>query len=125
VFLPGGSLPPPWRWLGLAPLIGGLLLGAWAVRLFRKHETTIRPGQVSNRLMTNGPYRFTRNPIYVGMVLVLVGVALLLASLTPWLVVPVFICVIAINVIPVEEAMLAERFAQEYHDYCARVRRWI
>jgi protein-S-isoprenylcysteine O-methyltransferase Ste14 len=59
------------------------------------------------------------------MVLALAGVALLLGSVSPWFVVPVFIGVISYNVIPVEESMLAERFGQEYLDYRARVRRWI
>jgi protein-S-isoprenylcysteine O-methyltransferase Ste14 len=121
----GGTLPTPSRWLGLVPLIGGLLLGGLAARLFRKHQTTIKPGQVSNLLMSDGPYRFTRNPIYVGMVLVLAGVAALLGGIAAWFVLPVFIWLIAHNVIPVEESMLAERFGQEYHDYRARVRRWI
>jgi protein-S-isoprenylcysteine O-methyltransferase Ste14 len=124
--VPGsGSLPVPWRWLGLVPLIGGLLLGGLAASRFRKHQTTIKPGQVSNLLMTDGPYRLTRNPIYVGMVLVLAGVALLLGGLAEWFVLPVFIWLIARNVIPVEESMLEERFGQEYHDYRASVRRWI
>jgi protein-S-isoprenylcysteine O-methyltransferase Ste14 len=121
----GGTLPTPGRWLGLVPLIGGLLLGGLAARLFRKHQRTLKPGQVSNLLMSDGPYRLTRNPIYVGMVLVLAGVAALLGDIAAWFVLPVFIWLIARNVIPVEESMLAERFGQEYHDYRARVRRWI
>jgi protein-S-isoprenylcysteine O-methyltransferase Ste14 len=121
----GGSLPMPWRWLGLVPLIGGLLLGGLAASRFRKHQTTIKPGQVSNRLMIGGPYRLTRNPIYVGMVLVLAGVALLLGGIAAWFVLPVFTWLIARNVIPVEESMLEERFGQEYQDYRSRVRRWI
>jgi protein-S-isoprenylcysteine O-methyltransferase Ste14 len=124
--LPGGSaLPVPWRWLGLVPLIGGLLLGGLAARLFRKHQTTIKPGQVSNLLMSGGPYRLTRNPIYVGMVLVLAGVATLLGGIAEWFVLPVFIWLIARNVIPVEESMLEERFGREYQAYRVRVRRWI
>jgi protein-S-isoprenylcysteine O-methyltransferase Ste14 len=125
LLFPGGELPVVWRWFGLAPLIGGLALGGWAARLFKKHETTIRPGQISSSLMSYGPYRLTRNPIYVGMVLVLAGVALLLGSFTPWFVLPVFFWLIARNVIPVEEMMLAERFGQEYLEYRAKVRRWI
>jgi protein-S-isoprenylcysteine O-methyltransferase Ste14 len=125
ILLPGGMLPVPLKWLGLVPMIAGLLLGGWAARLFRKHETTIKPGHVSNQLLSEGPYRFTRNPIYLGMVLGLIGVALLLGGTTPWLILPVFIWLIARNVIPVEEAMLDERFGQEYRDYRARVRRWI
>ena len=81
--------------------------------------------ELAYRAMTDGPYRLTRNPIYVGMVLVLAGVALLLGGIAEWFVLPVFIWLIARNVIPVEESMLEERFGQEYQEYRARVRRWI
>jgi protein-S-isoprenylcysteine O-methyltransferase Ste14 len=115
----------PWRWLGLIPLIAGILLAVWARLLFKKHQTTIKPGEVSNRLVTEGPFRFSRNPIYVGMVLVLAGAAILFGSLSPWLMIPIFIGVIARNVIPVEESMLREKFGAEYQQYQASVRRWL
>ena len=124
--LPGVTvLPAPWRWLGVAPLIGGVVLGGLAVRLFGKYQTTIKPGEISCRLMTDGPFRFSRNPIYLGMTNILAGVAAMLGSLTPWFVLPVFIGLIARNVIPVEEAIMAETFGSEYQEYRARVRRWI
>jgi protein-S-isoprenylcysteine O-methyltransferase Ste14 len=125
-FLPGGTLlPRPWNWLGLLPIGGGLLLGGLTARLFWKHKTTIKPGETPSRMISEGPFRVSRNPIYVGMVLVLSGIALLLGSLTPWLVAPVFIALIARNVIPVEEAMLQETFGEEYQQYRTKVRRWI
>jgi protein-S-isoprenylcysteine O-methyltransferase Ste14 len=125
-FLPGPTvLPSPWRWLGWVPFVGGLVLGGAAVRLFRKHQTTIKPGEASTHLLTVGPYRFTRNPIYLGMIFLLVGVAAMLGSLTPWLLVPVFIWLINRNIIPVEEAIMAEGFGTQYQQYRTRVRRWL
>ena len=114
-----------WRWTGLAPALIGLATGGSAARLFVRRKTTIRPGQVSTALMTDGPFRFTRNPIYVGMVLMLSGVAVGLGSLSPWFGVPLFILAIATDVIPAEEAMLEETFGEEYRAYRLRVRRWV
>jgi protein-S-isoprenylcysteine O-methyltransferase Ste14 len=115
----------PWRWLGIAPMVAGVGTAVWVMRIFSRHRTTIKPGDVSTHLVTDGPFRVSRNPIYVGMVSLLLGVAILLGSLTPWLVVPVFVALVAVNVIPVEEAILAETFGDEYARYRAKVRRWI
>ena len=75
--------------------------------------------------MIDGPFRFTRNPIYLGMVLLLSGAAVGLGSLSPWFVIPPFILAIAFDVIPAEEAMLTETFGDAYRAYQSRVRRWI
>ena len=118
-------LDAPWRWLGAAVIVAGLGLGVWAAVLFRRRRTTIKPGDVSSALVTDGPFRISRNPIYVGMTSILIGTAIALGSLTPWLVVPVFVALVGYNVIPVEETMLAEAFGQSFADYRAKVRRWI
>ena len=118
-------LTGPWRWAGTVPIVAGVGLAVWVVRLFHKRGTTIRPGAVSNDLLTDGPFRFSRNPIYLGMTCLLVGIALALGSLTPWPIVPIFVALVAWNVIPVEESMLEEAFPDEYARYRARVRRWI
>jgi protein-S-isoprenylcysteine O-methyltransferase Ste14 len=124
--LPGRQiLDAPWRWAGAVPIIAGLALGVWVATLFRRRKTTIKPGDVSSSLVTEGPFRLSRNPIYLGMTCILVGTALALGSLVPWLVVPVFVVLIGYNVIPVEEAMLEDTFGQSYADYRAHVRRWI
>jgi protein-S-isoprenylcysteine O-methyltransferase Ste14 len=115
----------PWRWVGLAPIAIGLGLGLWVASLFSRHGTTIKPGEVSSSLLTAGPFRFSRNPIYLGMVFLLIGTAIALDSLTPWFVIPVFVALIAVNVIPVEESMLAEAFGDQYASYRTRVRRWL
>ncbi len=114
-----------WRWAALLPIGVGLGLAAWVATLFRRRGTTIKPGQISTSLLTAGPFRFSRNPIYLGMVSLLCGIAIALDSLTPWFVVPVFIALISLNVIPVEESMLAEVFGDEYAGYRRHVRRWL
>jgi len=118
-------IPRPWNWLGLLPFVGGLLLGGIAARLFARHKTTIKPGHVSSSLLTTGPFSWSRNPIYVAMTMLLAGVATRFGSLTPWLLVPAFVLVIAVNVIPVEEQMMAETFGADYERYRAHVRRWL
>jgi protein-S-isoprenylcysteine O-methyltransferase Ste14 len=118
-------LDTPWRWVGAVPIVAGVGLVLWVAALFRRRKTTIKPGDISSSLVTDGPFRFSRNPIYVGMTNILVGTAIALGSLMPWLVVPVFVALVGYNVIPVEEAMLAGAFGQSYADYRTKVRRWI
>jgi protein-S-isoprenylcysteine O-methyltransferase Ste14 len=115
----------PWRWLGLLPMMVGLMWGGWSVRIFARRKTTLKPGAVSTSLVTDGPFRLSRNPIYLGMVLVLAGAAVLLGSLSPWAVILPFVWLIGRNIIPVEEAILSEAFGEPYRQYRQRVRRWI
>ena len=116
---------PALRWLGGAIVAGGFALTVASARLFARRGTAIRPFDRSSALVTSGPYRFTRNPMYVGLVGMLAGLALLLESLSPLLVVPIFAWIIATRFIAVEERMLGERFGATYADYRARVRRWL
>ena len=118
-------LPAPWHQagIGLVLLGGGLIL--WAARLFQGAGTGIRPFRSLTRLVVHGPYRFTRNPMYLGMVLVLVGTAAWCRDLTPWFVVPVFVVVIDRRFIAREERFLADRLGDSYREYCQRVRRWL
>jgi protein-S-isoprenylcysteine O-methyltransferase Ste14 len=80
---------------------------------------------VSSALVVDGPFRFTRNPVYLGMVLFLFGVGVLLGSLTPFLVIPLFALVIDRRFVRVEEAMLTKAFGPSYSAYQSRVRRWL
>lgn len=114
-----------WRLMGLIPCAAGLALGSWTIAKFRIAKNTLRPGEVSNHLMTDGPFRFSRNPIYTGMVLLLSGQAIVLGSVGPWVVIPLFIWMISRNIIPVEEAVLSGTFGDEYRRYQGRVRRWV
>ena len=118
-------IPFPWDLLGVLPLALGAALNIIADKAFRAAKTTVKPFQESAALITDGVYRISRHPMYLGFVLMLLGLAILLGSLTPLLVVPIFAVVMDRVFIVVEERMLAEKFGQAWLDYKARVRRWV
>lgn len=118
-------IPSPWGILGVIPLVLGVALNLAADRAFHKAGTTVKPFQKSSALLTGGVFRITRNPMYLGFVLILVGVALLLASLTPWLVIPAFVALIDRRYIAVEEQMLGAKFGPAWKSYCAKTRCWL
>jgi protein-S-isoprenylcysteine O-methyltransferase Ste14 len=98
----------------------------WALVLFRREGTEIDPTSPTNRkLITSGPYQFTRNPMYLGLVILTLGVALWVGA---W---PMFIAPVAIFAtanwvhIPFEEAKMRCQFGATYEDYIEWVRRWV
>jgi len=103
----------------------GLGIVFWARSLFTKVGTTVKPFQESSELVVKGPFNVTRNPMYLSMVVFLLGLGILLGSFTPFLVIPIFIWIITQRFIRVEERMLEQRFGASYLAYRARVRRWI
>jgi protein-S-isoprenylcysteine O-methyltransferase Ste14 len=113
------------RWSGVALIVAGLGVALSAARRFRRAGTPVKPFSRSTALVTGGPYRFTRNPMYLGLAVILVGVALALEALTPFFVIPVFVAIITVGFIVPEEAMLKERFGDAYTDFQRRVRRWL
>ena len=102
----------------------GAVIAGWGLVLFGKAKTTTVPGKLSGRLVTWGPYRFTRNPMYVGLVLAYLGEAGLLKQIWPVVLLPFTVAYINWTVIPVEEAKLEEAFPNEYKQYRLQVRRW-
>jgi protein-S-isoprenylcysteine O-methyltransferase Ste14 len=117
--------PAPFILLGLIPLGGGIAISYVAENQFHRNKTTLNPFEAPSTLVTGGLFRFSRNPMYLGFVLILVGVATLLGSLVPMLVFPVFMILITLKFIRGEERMLAETFEQEWLNYFKKVRRWI
>lgn len=118
-------IPAPVSYTGAVIILGGLSIVIVAARLFQIHETAIVPFEESSALVVNGIYRFTRNPMYLGMVIVLTGIATLLGTLTPFLPIPVFAILIQRLFIVKEEAILTETFGEQYREYRQSVRRWI
>lgn len=117
--------PRPWSWAGLLPVALGLGITVTSALAFRRAETPIVPFEKSTALVTGGFYRFTRNPMYLGMVLLLAGTAILFGSLGALLPMPFFVWAITANFIRGEERFLEEIFGEEYRAYKIKVRRWL
>lgn len=123
--LPGAQvIHSPWRYLGLIPLLLGSALNIMADQSFKRHNTTVKPFEESTFLVTEGVFRFSRNPMYLGFVLLLAGIVMLLGSITPWIVVAVFLFLMEFRFIRVEETMLETRFGDTWSEYKQRVRKW-
>jgi protein-S-isoprenylcysteine O-methyltransferase Ste14 len=119
--------PGTWNWLGLIPIAAGtsVLIWIFASGLARVHElperVQILPPSI---LITYGPYAYTRNPLYVGEMVLWLGWAILYGSLVVLLVM-VVLTVVIILVVPWEERVLARQFGETYRQYQARVPRWL
>lgn len=111
--------------LGAVLILLGLTSAISAAGLFRKADTGIVPFSEATALVTSGAFRFSRNPMYLGMVFVLLGTALIVGSVAGLLVAPIFMLIIQYRFIHDEEQMLREVFGEDYEDYCGRVRRWL
>jgi protein-S-isoprenylcysteine O-methyltransferase Ste14 len=118
-------VPKPWILMGLFLIILGIWINLQADRLFNKARTTINSFGEPSQLVNSGIYRYSRNPMYLGMVLVLCGVAITLGSLTPFLIIPIFILLINNIFIQFEERKMEEKFERLWVEYTLRVRRWI
>lgn len=118
-------IPLPWSLLGIVPLAGGIALNLAADNALHKAQTTVKPFEESAALVTTDVYRISRHPMYLGFALVLIGVAVILGSLTPCLVIPIFVILINEVFVKVEERMIEERFGQTWLEYKGKVRRWI
>jgi len=118
-------VPSPWNLIGLAPLFFGIWINLSADRAFKMAKTTVKPFEESNALIQDGVFRWSRNPMYLGFVTILLGISLLLRSLSPYIVVVVFVFLIDMRFIRVEEKMLEEKFGDQWKQYRARVRKWI
>jgi len=110
---------------GWGLIVIGLLLFGWTVVTFHNHHTTVNPYAAASSLCTDGPFRFSRNPIYVGDWCIYAGVTLLLKTIWPLgFALPVWL-VIRYAVIRHEEVHLEAKFGDTYRDFRVRVRRWL
>jgi protein-S-isoprenylcysteine O-methyltransferase Ste14 len=123
--LPFVHAPLPRTMTGIVLIAAGLLLVAWSGRTFRKARTKILTSQPATAIVSTGPYRFSRNPIYIGMFLMLAGLAIGFDTL--WFLAAgiALYVVVRFGVIAREEAYLERKFRAVYLDYKARVRRWL
>jgi protein-S-isoprenylcysteine O-methyltransferase Ste14 len=122
---PTPFLPRGLRLFGLVSIVGGLLLGLWGVREMRRAETNIDPYRPVHAIVEQGPFRFSRNPLYLSMTLIYCGISAFANALLPFLMLPGVLAVMRKGVIEREELYLEEKFGEKYLSYKGRVRRWI
>lgn len=113
------------RELGYLCLIIGIALPAWSAQIFRRRETNIIPYKSPDKMVTEGPFRFSRNPMYLGMLLIILGVAIRVGSAESLLFVGLFFAVANWWYIPFEEMKMQKVFGEEFDRYKTRVRRWM
>lgn len=113
------------QWFGGVLIVSGLCLLVFANGRFSRAGTGVIPFRDVSALVTDGIYRYTRNPMYLGMAAILLGTAITVGYGMALLIAPLFAVIIEWRFIRPEEAMLRGLFPEEYPAYCARVRRWI
>ena len=116
----------PLVWAGVVVIVVGIALAVTAATLFRREGAEINPASpVNSKLVTSGPFRRTRNPMYLGLVLVTLGIALSIGA-WPMLLVPIAVFATANWVhIPFEEEKMLRQFGASFDAYASRTRRWI
>ena len=115
----------PYNYLGIVLILVGLLIDVWAWMLFRKRKTTLNPYKRPLKLVNSGLFKISRNPMYLGMDLILWGVSTSLGSLITFIFPIIFIILIEKLFISLEEKNLEKRFGKKYLDYKKKIRRWI
>ena len=132
-WLLGRAYPVAWpglddaaaRAAGMGIGLAGLMLFAWAAITLRRHGTTILPNKGTDRLVTDGPFRFRRNPIYLADVLILFGLADLTKNVWFAIFAVLFALLVTRLAIIPEERHLEAKFGEPYRDYKAKTRRWV
>jgi len=120
-------IDPPWHRLGLLLMVAGVGVAATAFMHFQRVGTTVDPRNPAkaSRLVTDGVFAWSRNPMYLGLLLALAGLAVMFGTIGPWLVPPLFVVAVTILQIKPEERVLGTLFGQAYVDYCRGTGRWI
>jgi protein-S-isoprenylcysteine O-methyltransferase Ste14 len=115
----------PFNLIGFLFFVLGAGLNIWADQLFKKELTTIKPSEKPTALIQTGPYKLSRNPMYLGMVLLLIGAGFILGSLTSFIGTVLFAVMMEIVFIPIEEKILQDQFGEEYEVYKEKVGKWL
>ena len=124
--LPVSKITPyPWNLLGVLLLIIGGSLNLIADAAFKREQTTVKPFEKSTALVVSGVFTISRHPMYLGMVIILLGIAILMGTLTPLIVVIIYGILMEFIFIKTEERMLEEQFGETWVAYKKKVRKWV
>ena len=111
--------------LGVMFIVPAVALAFWAIRLFRRSGTQVEPWKPSTALVIEGPYRYTRNPMYLAMTLLFAGLGFAIDTFWLFALLPLLVAALHFGVVRREERYLEGLFGVPYRDYCNTVRRWI
>lgn len=118
-------IPLPYNFIGLVFVAFGIVMNIWADAKFKEKQTTVSPFGTPSALVAEGPFRISRNPMYIGMAAILLGAAISIGSLIAFACPIIFVIVIQTKFLPIEEKNLGATFANEYQTYKRKVRQWI
>ena len=118
-------IPSPFNFTGVVFVAFGIVMNIWADAKFKEKQTTISPFGTPTSLVAEGPFRISRNPMYVGMASILLGAAIGIGSLVAFACPIIFVVIMQTKFLPMEEKSLGAAFANEYQSYKRKVRRWI
>lgn len=111
--------------LGAGILLGGLTVGASALNAMRRARVSPIPWKDPPKLVVDGPFRFSRNPLYVSLAVMYIGISVAANSIWPLILLPLAIVIVDRRVIVAEEKLLEKKFGENYRNYKSRVRRWL
>lgn len=115
----------PYNYVGTVLILFGGFINLWTDSLMKKGETTVKPHLKPSNLIISGPFKFTRHPMYLGMLSILLGAAIIASSLVSFIFPLIYIVLMEVLFIPMEERNLVEVFGEDYSEYKKKVRKWI
>ena len=125
-FAPTGRwLNYPWRYIGILFIVAGVFLSIGSAMLFRKLGTNPMPGIRANLIVSKGPFRHTRNPMYLGLIVILTGTSILLGTISPLIVIPIVFFILHTQFVLQEEKWMEEWFGEPYLEYKSKTPRWL
>lgn len=115
----------PLNWLGFLFFLPGGILNIWTDQLFKKNKTTVKPDEKPSVLIQTGPFKISRNPMYLGMTMLLIGAGFILGTIISFAGAILFVAAMQFVFIPKEEKILHDAFGEEFEAYKEKVGRWI
>jgi protein-S-isoprenylcysteine O-methyltransferase Ste14 len=115
----------PWKYFGIIFIVLGFSLGLGSGIYFRKLGTNPRPGSKAKVLVTKGIFRYTRNPMYIGLMTMLIGISMLLGSFSPLIIIPLLFFILHTKFVLREEKWMEEWFGSTYLEYKSKTPRWL
>lgn len=118
-------IPSPYTYIGIVFIVDGLIANIWSALIFKKNKIATKQSKKSIKLINAGPFKYSRNPMYLGMIMILFGLAIYIGSIGFFIAPIGMFLVLNMLFIPIEEHDLEKTFGNNYSNYKKNVRRWI